>query len=336
MTYSAFHPANGLANPHLQTCWGAFFRRLPRIDYRETQLPLPDGDHVWLYETGPSLSDGQPCALLFHGLGGSRNSHYMQGMQLALAEAGMTSIAMDARGAGGRPNEKAYCYHAGSIETIDALVGHMETHFPHSPLFAIGFSIGATQLLNWLIHTPTPRLTAAMGVSACFWLAPCADKLDSDGFFNWRYRHYLLDGLRQDLKRKRQHLLATNPNESETLVMLDPFDNIHTFFEFDEYINAPLHHFADANDYYSSCSPGGHLDAITTPTLLLQAKDDPFMVSEKQPVSGQIGPVTLETTEQGGHVGFVAGSPLKPIYWAEPRLLDYIQSFLDDGLQKTG
>src|SRR5690606_30311844 len=102
-----FTPGRGLANPHLQTCWGPFFRRLPALTHRESKLPLPDGDHVWLYAAGPQAVDGAPLVLLFHGLGGSRCSHYVEGMQLALAAAGIGSIAMDARGAGGRPNEKA-------------------------------------------------------------------------------------------------------------------------------------------------------------------------------------------------------------------------------------
>lgn len=326
MPVSGFTPGWGMSSAHLQSCWGPFFRRQSPLVHREYKLPLPDGDHVWLYAAGPEAVDGAPVVLLFHGLGGSRCSHYVEGMQLALAAAGITSIAMDARGAGGRPNEKAYCYHAGSTETIDTLVADLHQRLPASPLFAIGFSIGGTQLLNWLIRSGSATLTAACAVSAPLWLKASADTLDGDSLPCRRYRRYLLNGLLEDLEHKRQYLLATNPIESEPLVMLEPAENIHTFFQFDEYINAPLHHFAGADDYYQKCSPGGQLQDIKTPTLLLQAADDPFMQRDLQPASGTLGCVTIETSRHGGHVGFVAGSPLAPIYWLEPRLLDWLQS----------
>lgn len=321
---TAFKPATGLSNPHLQSCWGPFLRRLSPLQHRESKLPLPDGDHVWLYEAGPEAVDGAPIVLLFHGLGGSRCSHYMEGMQLALLKAGITSIAMDARGAGERPNERACCYHAGSTETIEALVRDLQARFPASPLFAIGFSLGGTQLLNWLIRSGDDSLAGACAVSSPLWLRASADTLDGSSLPCRRYRRYLLSGLLEDLERKRQYLLATNPVESEALVMLEPFENIDTFFKFDEYINAPLHNFAGADDYYQKCSPGGQLAAIRTPTLLLQAKDDPFMQRDLQPDSGQLGCVTIETSPHGGHVGFIAGSLWQPIYWIEQRLLAYI------------
>jgi predicted alpha/beta-fold hydrolase len=324
-----FVPALGLESPHVQTCWGPFCRRRPEIEYREEKLPLPDGDHVWLYQAGPRLVDGNPCVLLFHGLGGSRCSHYMQGFQAVLTEAGIASIAMDARGAGGRPNEKAYCYHAGSTETIAALVQQVRKENPASPLFAVGFSLGGVQLLNWLIQSQSRELMAASAVSSPLWLKVSADKLDDNSLPSRRYRRYLLKGLLEDLEHKRQYLLATNPIESEPLVMLEPFGNIHTFFEFDEYINAPLHHFAGANDYYEKCSPGGRLQEIRTPTLLLQAEDDPFMQRSMQPASGMLGCVEIETSPHGGHVGFVAGSIVRPVYWLEPRLLAWLHAYLD-------
>lgn len=328
MTNKPFTPALGLTSPHFQSCWGPFFRRLPSLAHTESKLILPDHDHVWLYQAGPKLADGDACVLLFHGLGGCHGSHYLQGMQLALEKAGITSIAMDARGAGGRPNEKAYCYHAGSTETIEALVASLQQRYPRSPLFAFGFSIGGTQLLNWLAHSKNTALTAAAAISAPLWLKASADRLDENSMPSQRYRRYLLNGLLKDLELKRQYLLATNPVEAEPLVALEAFKNITTFFQFDEYINAPLHQFTGADDYYQRCSPGDQLADIQLPTLLLQAVDDPFMQPELQPATGQINNVSLETSAHGGHVGFVAGTITHPVYWIEQRLLAWINHFL--------
>ena len=87
---------------------------------------------------------------------------------------------------------------------------------------------------------------------------------------------------------------------------------------------APLHGFASARDYYDRCSAQPKLAAIDVPTLLIQAGDDPFMTPAVIPSQGQLGSqMTLEVRD-GGHVGFVDGSVLRPRYWLEQRLPDYL------------
>ncbi|MCQ4504441.1 hydrolase, partial [Vibrio parahaemolyticus] len=54
-------------------------------------------------------------------------------------------------------------------------------------------------------------------------------------------------------------------------------------YEFDELITAPLHGFKDAQDYYDQCSGLSKLMQITLPTLIIHAKDDPFMTEEVIP-----------------------------------------------------
>ena len=64
---------------------------------------------------------------------------------------------------------------------------------------------------------------------------------------------------------------------------------------------------------------------IATPTLILHAKDDPFMTPEVLPKEDELSSsVTLEVHEHGGHVGFVAGSLFKPEYWLEGRVVAHL------------
>ena len=65
---------------------------------------------------------------------------------------------------------------------------------------------------------------------------------------------------------------------------------------------------------------------IDITTLILHAKDDPFMFEETVPTEQDLGPgVTLELAERGGHVGFVSGTiPWKPVYWLEGRILRFL------------
>jgi predicted alpha/beta-fold hydrolase len=48
---------------------------------------------------------------------------------------------------------------------------------------------------------------------------------------------------------------------------------------------------------------------IKTPTLILHAKDDPFMYPETAPTAADLPDnVALELSQSGDHVGFVAGN----------------------------
>src|SRR5207237_1333550 len=50
-----------------------------------------------------------------------------------------------------------------------------------------------------------------------------------------------------------------------------------TFREFDDLFTAPLHGFRDAPHYWSSSSSGAWLGHIRVPTLVINARNDPFL-----------------------------------------------------------
>ena len=76
--------------------------------------------------------------------------------------------------------------------------------------------------------------------------------------------------------------------------------------------------------FYSFCSTH-FLPDIRTPTLLIQAEDDPFVFRHSVPEPNELSPTTtLELHRHGGHVGFVEGSPLKPRYYLERRIPQWL------------
>ena len=100
-----------------------------------------------------------------------------------------------------------------------------------------------------------------------------------------------------------------------------------TFAEFDDAVTAPLHGFSGKNDYYDRCSSTSYLHAIETPTLIVNALDDPFMnpsiIPDRERLSHN---VTLEISDTGGHVGFIAGgSPWRPDFYLPGRLLEFLE-----------
>jgi predicted alpha/beta-fold hydrolase len=114
-----------------------------------------------------------------------------------------------------------------------------------------------------------------------------------------------------------------------------PFDasmltQVEGIRELDGKYTVPMHGFTSVDEYYTHASSRQYLRSIRVPTLLLQAKDDPFMTEEVIPEKNELSPyVRLEVTEAGGHVGFVSGTvPWKPHYWLEERVPEFLKLHL--------
>lgn len=311
---SEFHPESWWRNPHLQTIWPQLTRSSRRPDARWERLELADGDFVDLV-WGP-VQPG-PWVLLLHGLEGSDRSPYLRDLMGRLAACGMQPVLFLMRNCGREPNRLARSYHAGATEDLRAVAQALAARAPGGRLRAVGYSLGANLLLKGLGESPPLPIEAAVAVSPPFQLDRAAAHLHRG--FARLYEGHLLRQLKRSLRRKRAELSAAGIPWSRVL-------EADSFYRFDDWITAPLHGFRDADDYYRRCSCRGFLPAIETATLILHARDDPFLPPDALPEASELGPgVTLELSEYGGHVGFVKGSPHRPHYWLPGRILGYLR-----------
>jgi len=109
------------------------------------------------------------------------------------------------------------------------------------------------------------------------------------------------------------------------LQSLGPLHGMRTFWDFDGRFTAPLHGYSDAQDYYRRASSRYYLPTITTPTLLIQAEDDPFVFRHSVPEAAELSATTtLELHADGGHVGFIEGTPRRPRYYLERRIPQWL------------
>ena len=75
-----------------------------------------------------------------------------------------------------------------------------------------------------------------------------------------------------------------------------------TFAAYDRAVTAPLHGFADEHVYWARSSSRPYLARIAVPTLLLGARDDPFVPPDSLPDPGQLPTVVrAEFSARGGH-----------------------------------
>ncbi len=310
---SRFRPAWWLPGPHLQTLWPTLARRRPRLQLTRRRVELADGDFIDL-----RLGDGGgPRVLMIHGLEGDLRSHYAGTLLDILARAGYRPVFMHLRGTSGEPNRLDRSYHSGASADLAEVLACLAADPEGAPLAAIGFSLGGNLLLKYLGETERPLLQAGIAVSVPFVLRDAMLRLDLGA--SRLYRNYLINKLKAAFRRKfsdRPCPLAVD------------IDSIGDFNTFDDQVTAPLCGFAGVFDYYSRASCRQFLPRITTPTLVLHSRDDPFMFPTTVPFEHELGPgVTLELSRRGGHVGFVAGAaPWRPVYWLEGRILDFLEA----------
>ena len=280
-------------------------------------MDLDDGDFVDLDWLEPAQSS--PIVVVLHGLGGDSQSHYVRGLVSQLYRVGLRSVVLQHRGCSGEPNRLPRSYHAGDSEDIDFLLRRLKAVEPHTFLFAVGYSLGASMLLNWL-HKNQPLLVGACAVSTPFDLAVGADRMERG--LSRIYQNHLVSRMKYLLREKVKTVKL--PIDTSTL------HRVRTFREFDDLVTAPLHGFNDADDYYSQCSTRKLMSGIHTPTLIIHAADDPLMTAEALPGEDELSKaVHFELSERGGHCGFVSGDwPTRVVYWAEQRIVEFLCSFL--------
>ena len=99
------------------------------------------------------------------------------------------------------------------------------------------------------------------------------------------------------------------------------YHSIKTFEDFDNRYTAPIHGFLNAKDYWSKCSCKQYLGSINIPTLLINARNDPFLGKACYPVEeSKNNPCFfLEMPKSGGHVGFVTFKS-NGEYWHETKV----------------
>lgn len=321
---TSFEPAWWLPGPHAQTLWPALFRRQPSLPIVRERLTTPDGDFVDLDWHGADPS--APLVLLLHGLAGSSRSAYIRGMQAACARHGWRSVALNFRGCSGQPNRTARCYHSGDTADVDFAYRLLRQREPRLPLAVAGFSLGGNVLLKWLGENgDAVDLCAAAAVSVPLQLHSCADRLDRG--LSRVYRNHLLMELKEYIRNKRVHLHRQGrAGEWAKLRQLGDLSTIRSFWDYDGRVVAPLYGFRDAGDYYRRSSSRQFLGDIRIPTLIVQARDDPFLTPDILPGEEELSPaVRLEITAAGGHVGFVAGHPTRPRYWLEERIPEFFR-----------
>lgn len=287
---------------------------------RET-VGTRDGD-LWEFDwlDAPAGPDAA-LVVLFHGLEGSSDSHYVGSLFVALAARGWRGVVPHFRGCAGTPNLVARAYHSGDHEEIAAMLDAVRARVPPSTrVHACGVSLGGSALLNWLGRAgpgAASIVVRAAAVSAPIDLLAAGHAIDR-GLNRIYARHFL-----HTLKPKALAMAARFPGVLDA----ERIRRVRSMWDFDDGVTSPLHGFAGTVDYWTRASSKRWLPSIVVPTLVLNARNDPFVPGASLPRPHEAAQaVVLEQPAGGGHAGFLAGPAPGRFDWLPRRLLAFFDA----------
>jgi hypothetical protein len=306
-----------LRGGHAQTIWPYFLRR-PVVPYRRERVDTPDGD-FWLFDWLDAPAPAQaPLVVLFHGLEGGSGSHYVCALFVLLAALGWRGVVPHFRGCADEPNRLPRAYHSGDYEEIDAMLGAVRSRIdPATRVYACGVSLGGSALINWLGRQGDDArriVERAAAVSAPLDLMAAGRSIDVGA--NRLYAAHFL----QTLKPKARAMARQFPGRLDA----SRIAGVRTMWAFDDLVTAPLHGFEGTEDYWTRASSKPWLANVAVPTLVLNARNDPFVPGDSLPGPAEVSPfVTLDQPEDGGHVGFATGPLPGRLDWLPSRLAHF-------------
>jgi len=309
-----YRPPRWLRGGHAQTIYPALFLRgrVPR--YRRERWDTPDGDFIDLDFLDAGAA-GAPRVALFHGLEGDSSSHYAVALMRALERVRWNGVVVHFRGCSGEINRLPRAYHSGDAAEVGWILARLAQY--GEPLYAAGASLGGNALLKWLGENGTGArayLLAAAAVSAPLDLMAAGEALGRG--LNLAYTRMFLATLR----RKSLEKLERFPGLFDRERVL----RARNLRQFDDAVTAPLHGFRDTDDYWTRSSSKPLLPGVRVPTLVLNAKNDPFLPARYLPQQSEASSaVLLEQPDEGGHVGFAGGAFPGNLHWLPRRLLAF-------------
>jgi uncharacterized protein len=293
-----------LPGGHAQTIWPALVSRkysgaVPQ--YVRERWDTPDGDFIDVDIQRADDADAR-WLVMFHGLEGSSRSQYAEGFAREAAAAGLHFAVPHFRGCSGELNRAPRAYHSGDYEEIGWILQRLRARSV-APLMVVGISLGGNALLRWAEesgHSAAQTAHAVAAVCSPIDLAAGGHAIGR-GFSRLTYTRMFLASMKPRALAK----LDQHPG----LFKRERLLAARNLYEFDNVFTAPLHGFAGTEDYWSRASAKPHLRTIRIPTLVLNARNDPFVPAASLPAQHEVGPhVTLWQPEHGGHVGFAGGA----------------------------
>ena len=301
-------------NRHFNTIYSSLFRRIKRIPFKRKRIETSDNDFldVDLIDNG-----SKKIVILCHGLEGSSNSKYILATAKLLSKNGYSIAAMNYRFCSGEINRQLITYHSGKTDDLHTVINYVLPNY--DAIYLVGFSLGGNLILKYNgdgLFPLSSKIKASVAISVPIDLKGSSISLQKreNKLYNWRFLRTL----------SKKMFLKHNQFPKE--LDINPLKTIKNLTDFDEYFTSKINGFKNAQDYYFKASSKQFICNISRPTLLINAKDDPFLSQSCFPINEAKNSLNfyLMIPKYGGHVGFISKGDF---YWSENQILKFIDRY---------
>jgi uncharacterized protein len=264
-----------------------------------------------------------PTLVLVHGLEGSSQSGYMQGLAERAVLSGWNAVRLNQRNCGGSERLTPTLYHSGLSGDYRFVLHELIERDALPGIFFVGYSMGGNLVMKMAgeLGASAPRqLLGIACVSPSMDLAVCADAIALPG--NFAYEWHFVRSLKARMRRKAELF----PGKFD----LQPMARVRTIRDFDDIITATYCGFRGASDYYERSSALRVVADIRVPTLILTARRDPFIpfASFSNPALAENASIKLIVSEHGGHCAFISRQNGNARFWAEARVMEFLKDLV--------
>jgi uncharacterized protein len=316
-----------LPEGHSQTIFPSIFRKVEGVHYVRERIMTDDGDFLDIDNSeGLGIGDWglvdekndyvpqHSLIILSHGLEGNSTRQYIMGMVKNFNAHGFDCLAWNFRSCSEDMNQTKRFYHSGATEDLDIVVKYAISK-GYQKIYLVGFSLGGNLTLKFLGEKGQNLYREVQKVVV--FSVPL--HLSSSGkTIGWLYDQRFIRSLNKKVQAKANRFPEFEINTSN-------ISKIRNLKDFDDAYTSQLHGFKDAEDYYEQNSSLYFLDKIAIPTLIINAKNDPFLSQECYPYeqAKHLEKVYLQTPKGGGHCGFYPAD-YQGVLWSERRALIWV------------
>jgi hypothetical protein len=239
-------------------------------------------------------------------------------MAALLAQRGVRVVRMDLRGCGRGASLARRTYNGGCSDDVRAVAAEIQRWDPAGRLTVLGFSLGGNivlKLAGEAAQYPVPNLEQVAAIAPPIDLERCAGLLAHPR--NWLYDLHFAATLTRQVALQQRHFPDLPRIRFPRLLTMRQFDDLYT---------APRGGFSDALDYYRRSSALPLISRIDVPTLILTARDDPFIAVEPFETL-KVARISIQIVPKGGHLGFLGWDGAGGIHWAERHVAEWVTAF---------
>lgn len=255
--------------------------------------------------------DDRPMLIALHGLSGGSHEVYLRAVLHALLQPSASpgpsragawaACVVNARGCALSRITTPQLFSGRWTSDLGVAVEQLRRRFPHRRLFAVGFSLGANILTNYLGEEGARSRLAAAVLCSNPWNLEVAHKALMR---SWAGREVYSAAMGANLRQLfERHAPALTANAHIDAARVRCGRLLH---DFDRDLTTIVFGYATVGAYYRDASCVDRLLGVRVPTLALNAEDDPIAPREAFPLDEVLANphVVMATTPGGGHLGW--------------------------------